>query len=51
MNVCEIESILFNVKDVTGNGITYDVQLSFDDRTNVLIPCDIMDSVKCAGAY
>lgn len=49
MNVSEIESILFNVRNVNGNGITLDADLVFDERTEINVPCDIMDSVKCAG--
>lgn len=49
MNICEIESIMFTVKNVTGNGIGYDISLSFDEKMNINIPCDVMDSVKCAG--
>ena len=49
MNISEIENILFNVKTVNGNGITLDIDLSFDEKTSVNIPCDVMDSVKCAG--
>lgn len=47
--ISEIETIIFTVKNVRGNGITMEADLTFDEITNVNIPCDVMDSTKCAG--
>lgn len=49
VNISEIEEFTFNCKSVEFNGITMNMSLEFDDRMNILIPCDIADSIKCAG--